>query len=77
MMLRISLLASCSGHSLANNNLNVEGGKAIAAVIGKTKITHLKCASPLPPPKHPQNVTSPGDADNCCPPSLTASTTTC
>ena len=31
--------------SLAGNNLRAEGGKAVAAVLDKTQITSLKCAS--------------------------------
>ena len=35
--------------SLAQNELRVEGLKAVAAVLDKTQITSLKCASPTPP----------------------------
>ena len=35
--------------SLARNNLNAEGCMAVAAVLDKTQITTLKCASPTPP----------------------------
>ena len=45
-LLTFALLLSCS---LANNLLQAEGCKAIAAVLDKTQITSLKCASPTPP----------------------------
>ena len=35
--------------SLAGNGLRAEGCKAVAAVLDKTQITSLKCASPTPP----------------------------
>tara|TARA_B110001452_G_scaffold228071_2_gene203283 strand:+ start:1842 stop:1964 length:123 start_codon:yes stop_codon:yes gene_type:complete len=35
--------------SLAYCFIGVEGGKAIAAVLGKTQIETLKCAAPSPP----------------------------
>ena len=35
--------------SLAGNELRTEGCKAVAAVLDKTQITSLKCASPTPP----------------------------
>ena len=36
-------------YSLAVNRLGREGCKAVAAVLDKTQITSLKCASPTPP----------------------------
>ena len=39
-----ALTLSCS---LANNELGPEGCKAVSAVLGKTQITSLKCASLL------------------------------
>ena len=36
-------------YSLADCRIGVEGGKAIAAVLGKTQIETLKCAAPPPP----------------------------
>ena len=35
--------------SLADNFLEAEGCQAVAAVLDKTQITSLKCASPTPP----------------------------
>ena len=35
--------------SLTLNELRAEGCKAVAAVLDKTQITSLKCASPTPP----------------------------
>ena len=35
--------------SLADNSLFPEGCKAVAAVLDKTQIMSLKCASPTPP----------------------------
>ena len=35
--------------SLAHNFVGAEGCKAVAAVLDKTQITSLKCASPTPP----------------------------
>ena len=35
--------------SLANNGIGPKGCKAVAAVLDKTQITSLKCASPTPP----------------------------
>ena len=35
--------------SLADNSLFPEGCKVVAAVLDKTRITSLKCASPTPP----------------------------
>ena len=35
--------------SLADNALNAAACKAVAAVLDKTQITSLKCASPTPP----------------------------
>ena len=35
--------------SLEYNYLNAEACKAVAAVLDKTQITSLKCASPTPP----------------------------
>ena len=35
--------------SLESNQLGPEGCKAVAAVLDKTQITSLKCASPTPP----------------------------
>ena len=35
--------------SLAQNKLRAKGCKAVAAVLTKTQITSLKCASPIPP----------------------------
>ena len=40
----LSLLCSLEG-----NGLGPEGCKAVAAVLDKTQITSLKCASPTPP----------------------------
>ena len=34
--------------SLAKNDLRAEGCKVVAAVLDKTQITSLKCASPTP-----------------------------
>ena len=45
-LLTFGLSLSCS---LAGNNINAEGCKAVAAVLDKTKIASLKCASPTPP----------------------------
>ena len=70
--------------SLARNGLNAEASKAVAAVLDKTQITSLKCAS------HPaQRLTfarpfvhllafasAAFDADNCSPPLLAASIAT-
>ena len=35
--------------SLGRNNLNAEACKVVAAVLDKTQITSLKCATPTPP----------------------------
>ena len=35
--------------SLADNQLQAKGCKAVVAVLDKTQITSLKCASPTPP----------------------------
>ena len=35
--------------SLVNNYIGDEGCNAVAAVLNKTQITSLKCASPTPP----------------------------
>ena len=35
--------------SLAGNGIGAKGCKAVAAVLDKTQITSLKCASPTPP----------------------------
>ena len=36
-------------YSLEGCYIGVEGGKAIAAVLGETQIETLKCAAPTPP----------------------------
>ena len=40
---------SCLLRSLAHNWLDVEGCKAVAAVLDKTKITSLECVPPTMP----------------------------
>ena len=45
-LLTFGLSLSCS---LAGKDFNAEGCKAVAAVLDKTQITSLKCASPTPP----------------------------
>ena len=39
---------SCATRSIAGNNLGVEGGTAVAAVLEETQITNLKCAAFTP-----------------------------
>ena len=36
-------------YSLERCHIGIEGGKAIAAVLGKAQIETLKCAAPTPP----------------------------
>ena len=45
-LLTCALSLTCS---LAGNSLNAEACKAVAAVLDKTQITSLECASPTPP----------------------------
>ena len=48
MSVPLDILHFACTHSVSNNGLGVEGGKAFAAMLKDTQLTNLKCA-PAPP----------------------------